>query len=279
MRFYGAIAVLLVLAIGESACDTPASVAKFCASAVAALQPGPLLLDDIKASCIRELETQQDFGKFPIADPSAPECDAQGKQVAGLKAASRLLTEYFTALDNLASFDTAKPAEDVNALAGKVTAAAKMSESMQKSAGAIAGFLTRVASSGYRQRHLTNDLVGVRGDVQVVMEGLSEAAGTLYLRELNAEAQKTSARYREYALMHPEAALSLDARWQADRAAFDAKRKAVQCYQEALAAAIKGNAELAAHTHDLKAKDLSALLTSYSSQLDNLAPVIRRAFF
>lgn len=271
MRFYGAIAVLLVLAIGESACDTPASAAKFCASAVAALQPGPLLLDDIKASCIRELETQQDFGKFPIADPSAPECDAQGKQVEGLKAASRLLTEYFTALDNLASFDTAKPAEDVNALAGKAA--------MQKSAGAIAGFLTRVASSGYRQRHLTNDLVSVRADVQVVMEGLSEAVGSVYLRELNAEAQKTSARYREYVLMHPDAALSLDARWQTDRAAFDAKRKAIQCYQEALAAAIKGNGELAAHAHDLKAKDLSALLTSYSSELDNLAPVIRRAFF
>ena len=111
------------------------------------------------------------------------------------------------------------------------------------------------------------------------MDGLSEAIGSLYLPELNGEAQKTSARYREYVIVHPEAALPLDARWQTDRATFDAKRKAVQFYQEALAAVIKGNAELAAHAHDLKAKDLSALLTSYSSQLDNLAPVIRKAFF
>lgn len=271
MRVHAAVAILLVLALGESGCDTPAAVSKFCTSTVAALQPGEMLLDDINASCVRELETQQDFGKFPTVDPSAPECDAQGKTAEGLKAASKLLTAYFTALNNLASFDAAKPATDLNALAGKA--------GMHKSAGAIAEFLTRVAGSGYRQAHLTKDLVSVREDVQVVMEGLSEAIGTIYLRELNAEAQKTSARYRDYVKSNPGATLVLDARWQTDRAAFDAKRKAVQCYQEAIAAAIKGNAELAAHAHDLKAKDLSALLTSYSSQLDNLAPVIRKAFF
>jgi hypothetical protein len=275
VRVHAALAILLVLALGESGCDTPATISKFCTSTVAALQPGEALLDDLKASCIRELETQQDFGKFPIADPSAPECDAQGKRAEGLKAASKLLTAYFTALNNLASFDAVKQAEDVNALVAKVN----MSPGLQKSAGAVAGFLTRVATSGYRQSQLASDLVSVREDVRVVMDGLSEAIGSLYLPELNGEAQKTSARYREYVIVHPEAALPLDARWQTDRATFDAKRKAVQFYQEALAAVIKGNAELAAHAHDLKAKDLSALLTSYSSQLDNLAPVIRKAFF
>jgi hypothetical protein len=273
-----AIALVLVIAVGQFGCVTPAEVSKFCTSAIAALQPGDALFDDIKSSCVRELQTQEDFGKFSIADPSAKECDDQGKHADGLKAAAKILTGYFTALNELASFDAAKNGGDANALVGKVGADTKLSAGMQKSVGVIGGFLTRVATSGYRQAHLTKDLASVRDDVQAVMNGLGDAIGVDYLRVLGIEEQKAAERYREFGLKHPDAVLTLDARWQSERAVFDAKRKAAQCYKEALDAAAKGNGELVAHAHHLKAKDLSAALTSYSSQLDSLAPVIRKAF-
>ncbi len=279
MPHKAAVALVLVLALGQLSCETPAEVSKFCASAIAALQPGAALFDDIAASCVRELQTQEDFGIFSVTDPTAKECDQQRKRAAGLKAASQILTRYFTALNDLASFDTAKMGDGADALIAKVGADSSLSAGMQASTKAIGGFLLRVATSGHRQEHLTRDLSSVSDDVQVVISGLSEAIGVVYLQELKLEEQKTAARYREFALRRPEVVLVLEGRWQTDRAAFDAKRKAVQCYKDALEAAAKGNRELVSHVHDLKAKDLSAALSGYTSQLNNLAPVIQKAFF
>jgi len=263
-------------------CNTPDSVARFCSSAVSTLGSGDALFDDMKASCIREAQTRESFGTFALTDPDPAVCDDIGKQAEGLKAASKVLLDYFKALNDLASFGASKAGDDAKELVAKASAQSKLSADRQTAMASIAGFLTRVATSGYQQRQLADDVVRVHKDIQVSLDGLGEVVGVAYLHQLQNEEQKTATRYNEFLLQHQgaaDAALILDARWQNDRANFAARQKAALAYKAALETLAKGNEELAAHARGFKAKDLAGLLSSYAAQLDSLAPAIRKAYF
>lgn len=263
-------------------CNTPGSIAKFTSSAVATLGSGDLLFDDMKASCVREAQTRDPFGAFAISDPSPAACEDIGKQAEGLKAASKLLSSYFTALNDLASFGNTKAGDGAKDLATKASAQAKLSAAPQKALASIAEFLTEVATSAYQQKKLADSVVKVHGDIKAALDGLGDAVGVAYLHQLQDEEEKTASRYREFLLAHQGAAdaiLALDSRWESDRASFAAKQKAAEGYQAALDTLSKGNEDLAAHARDLKAKELPGLLSPYSAQLESMIPAIQKAFF
>ena len=263
-------------------CDTSASIAKFASSAVTALGTGDSFFDDMKASCVRELQTRESFGTFAVSGPDSAACDAIGKQADGLKAASKLLSSYFAALNDLASFGSTKAGNGAKDLATKASGDAKLSVPVQGALGSVASFMTGVAASGYVQKMLADQVVKVHGDVSVALSGLGEAVGVAYLQQLQDEEQKTATRYREFTLVHRTeggVTIAMDSRWQSDRASFAAKQKAVQTYQAALATLAKGNEDLAAHARDLKAKDLPGLLSPYAAQLESMVPAIQKAFF
>jgi hypothetical protein len=271
-----------LLVVSLSSCNTPEAVTKFCTSSMVTLKSGGAIFDDMKASCIRETETRNPFGTFPVTDTAPPACEAIGKQAEGLEAVSRLLVKYFTALNDLASFGTSKSGDAAADLAAKVTAQAKLSAAPQKAVASIAGFLTRSAASGYQQKQLANDIVKVHDDIRIALDGLGEAVGVVYLHLLQDEQRKTAVRYREFLLQNadaPEAFLLLDSRWQTDRANFAAKEKAVQSFRTALAIVAKGDDDLAAHAKSLTSKELPSLLGGYSAHLDSLTPAIQKAFF
>jgi hypothetical protein len=276
------LAALLTFALLPLSCNAPDSIAKFSSSAVKTLKTGDAIFDDMRASCIREVQTREPFGSFALSDaPVPPECDDIGKQAEGLKAASGLLTKYFASLNGLASFGTAKTSEDVEGLLSKATAQSKLSETHQKALASIAGLLTRLLATGYQQKHLADDIVKVHEDVKMALNGFAEAVGVVYLRELQEEEHKTASRYSGFLVEHPQAPdaiLVLDARWQTDRANFAAKETAVRNYQAALAALVKGNEDLAAHARSLKAKDMPALLSVYTAQLEAMVPLIQKGF-
>jgi hypothetical protein len=122
----------------------------------------------------------------------------------------------------------------------------------------------------------------VHEDIKDALDGLGEAVGVAYLHQLQEEETKTATRYHEFLLQHQGAAeviLTLDSRWQSDRANFAAKQKAALSYQSALDTMAKANEDLAAHARGLKTKDLSGLLSPYAAQLESLAPAIQKAFF
>lgn len=263
-------------------CDTPGSIAKFASSAVTMLGAGDSFFDDMKTSCVRELQTRESFGTFAVSDPDSAACDAIGKQADGLRAASKLLSSYFTALNDLASFGSTKAGDGAKDLAAKAAGDAKLSASVQGAMGSVASFLVGVATSGYQQKKLAGAVVNVHGDVKAVLDGLGEAVGVVYLQELREEEKKTASRYQEFLLEHQgtaDAALALDSRWQSDRATFSVKAKAAQSYQSALRTLAKGNEDLATHAHDLKAKELPGLLGPYATQLETVVPTIQKAFF
>jgi hypothetical protein len=276
-----ALAIALALTWLPS-CNTPDSVAKFTSSAVATLGAGDAFFDDMKASCVREAQTREPFGAFAILDPSPAACDNIAKQAEGLKAASKLLSSYFTALNDLASFGSTKAGDGAKELATKASAQAKLGAAPQKALGSVAGFLTGLATSAYQQKKLADAVATVHGDVKAVLDGLGEAVGVAYLQQLQDEEKKTATRYQEFLLAHQgavEATLVLDSRWESDRAGYAAKQKAAEKYQAALSALAGGNEDLAAHARNLKAKELAGLLSPYAAQLESMVPAIQKAFF
>jgi len=284
MRAGSAVALVLALALLAS-CNAPDTVAKFCSSAVATLKTGDALFDDMKASCIREARTFEPVGTFAVSDSSPAACDNVGKQAEGVKAASKILSNYFIALNDLASFGTSKAGDDAKDLLTKASTEAKLGAAPQKALSSVAGFLTRAAMSGYQQKLLADDVVKVHEDVKTVLDGLGEAVGVVYLQQLRDEELKTAARYKEFRLVAEQqhqwtadATLVLDSRWQADRATFAAKQKAALSYQAALETLARGNEDLAAHARSFKAIELAGLLGPYVAQLDSLVPAIQKAF-
>ena len=261
-------------------CNTPESIGKFCASAVATLRAGDTFFDDMQASCIRTAETYEPFAAFQTSSPNSEPCVAIGKQAEGLKAASKILANYFTALKDLASFGNTKAGADAKDLFSKATAHANLAKPSAKALGSVADFLTRVAVSGYQRKHLADEISNVHEDLKAALDGLGEAVGVVYVNQLQNEENKTAARYREFLLRHPGGAetLILDARWQSDRAAFDRKQKAALNYKTALETLARGNEDLAAHARNLKTKQLAALLSPYTAQLENQLPAYGPSF-
>jgi hypothetical protein len=276
-----ALAAVVILAASLLSCNDPDSIAKFCSSAVVTLRTGDALFDDMKASCVREAQTREAFDAFAVADPDSAACESVGKQAEGLKAASKVVSDYFKALHDLAAFGTSKAGEDAKDLAAKASTQAKLGAAPQNALSSIAGFLTRAATSGYQQKHLTSDIVAVHEDIKAALEGLGEAAGVAYLQQLREEEKKTATRYKEFLAEHKGAAeltLQLDSRWQGDRARFAAKERAAVTYKAALATMGSANEELAAHARGLRAKDLPGLLSPYTAQLEGLAQTMQKAF-
>jgi hypothetical protein len=257
-------------------------MAKFASSAVTTLGSGDAFFDDMKASCVREAQTREPFGAFAVSEPSLAACDDIGKEAEGLKAASKLLSGYFTALNDLASFGNTKAGDGAKDLAAKASAQAKLSSAPQKALASVADFLAGLATSAYQQKKLADGVVRVHSDIKAALDGLGEAVGVAYLQQLQDEEKKTASRYQEFLLAHQGAAdaiLALDSRWESDRASFAAKQKAAQNYQAALDTLSRGNEDLAAHARNLRAQDLAGLLSPYAAQLESVAPAIQKAFF
>lgn len=272
--------LVAVLALSLMSCTTPDAVSKFCGSAVATLTSANPIFDDMKLSCLREVNSREEFGTFKPPLGSDPNCTAIGDKAVGARAAAKLLSDYFSAINSLASFGTAKAGTDAQNLVAKTGAAVGASQEAQTALGSIAQFLVSAATSGYQQKQLEKDLTVVSGNISAVVKALITIVQDDYIgRELATEEQKLATRYREFAKdKSPEVKLLLDDRWHADEQALEAKRASAQSLITALQALSKGFADLAANAHQLKAKEVPGLLAPYVTQLQALIPQIQKAF-
>jgi hypothetical protein len=212
---------------------------------------------------------------------SDPNCTAIGNQAAGAAAAAKILSDYFSAINSLASFGTAKAGTDAQNLLSKTGAAVGASSAAQTALGSIAQFLVSAVTSGYQQKQLEKDLTKVSGNISAVVNALITIVQDDYIsRQLTSEEQKLADRYLEFAKdKSPEVKLLLlDGRWNADEQALAAKRASAQSLITALQALSKGFADLAANAHQLKAKEVPGLLGPYVTQLQALIPQIQKAF-
>ena len=277
---------IAILNLSLAGCITPDAVSKFCGSAVAILTSSHAVFNDMKLSCLREVNSREEFATFkpPIEDDA--NCAAIGTQAAGAAAAAEMLSDYFSAINSLASFGSAKAGTDAQNLVTKTGAAVGANSAAQTALGSIAQFLVSAATSGYQQKSLEKDLTKVSGNINAVVNALITIVKDDYIgRQLGSEEQKLSVRYREFAKVHstkealsPEAKLMLDDRWHADEAALEAKRASATCLITALHALAKGFEDLARDAHQLKSKEVPGLLEPYVTQLQALVPQIQKAF-
>jgi len=91
----------------------------------------------------------------------------------GVKAASKILSNYFIALNDLASFGTSKAGDDAKDLLTKASTEAKLGAAPQKALSSVAGFLTRAAMSGYQQKLLADDVVKVHEESSLLRPALA----------------------------------------------------------------------------------------------------------
>jgi len=285
--------VLIVVTISAllfAGCTTPDAVSKFCASAATTLASAKPVFADMKASCMRAADSREAIGAFTAAadDKKNPtmvdavaSCNDIGKQGDGAAAAAAILSDYFSAINALASFGTAKAGTDAGALATKTGAALGANSAAQTAIGSIVGDLASFLTSAYQLKKLEGDLTRVSKNISDVSDGLVKVIQNNYLDQLLAdEEQKTAVRYREFyrSDFSPEAKVMLDDRWRADEAAIQAKRASAQSLISALQALSKGFANLASNAHSLKAADLPGLLGPYVAQIQALIPQIQKAF-
>ena len=277
---------IAVLTLALVSCVTPEAVSKFCGSATATLTSSNAVFNDMKLSCLREVNSREELATFKPAIENDANCAAIGTQAAGAAAAAEMLSDYFGAINSLASFGSAKAGTDAQNLLTKTGAAVGASSAAQTALGSIAQFLVSAATSGYQQKSLEKDLTKVSGNINAVVNALITIVRDDYIgRQLASEEQKLSIRYRDFVKdnstkgpLSPEAKLMLDDRWRADEAALEAKRASAKCLISALKAMAKGFQELAENAHQLKGKEVPGLLGPYTTQLQVLVPAIQKAF-
>ena len=272
--------MIAILPLALVSCTTPSAVSTFCGSAATTLASATPVFDDMKASCLREVDSRNEFATFKPGAQSDPDCAAIGTQAAGAVAAAKILSDYFSAINSLASFGTAKVGTDAQNLLSKTGAAVGSNSAAQTALGSIANFLTSAATSGYQQRQLEKDLGKVSENVSTVVGALITVVQDDYVgRLLGSEEKKLTTRYQEYAKgKTPEVQLMLDERWNADEQALAARRASAQSLISALQSLSKGFATLASNAHQLKAKEVPGLLGPYVTELQTLIPQIQKAF-
>jgi len=280
MKRRGTLAVLGLL-VALSGCTTPDSVSRFCDSATLTLSAARPVFADMKQSCLREVNSRTEFGSFTLPVQEDPGCTAIGKQADGAEAAVAILSDFYQALDDIASYGTSKAGADANELAAQTGAAFGAGSTTQNALGSIAGIIVSASTARYQQKQLEKDLASASGSVKQVNDALIRILRDDYIgRQLASEEQKLKTRYLEFAKLHPspEATLILDERWNADEKALQARRESAKSLISALDTLSKGTADLAANAHQLKTKEVIALLDPYVVQLRGLVPLIGKGF-
>ena len=271
----------IVSLVASTGCNTPDTVSKFCASSNSTLATAIAAFRDLPASCLRAKNLTRDIGTFELIQKD-PQCSQIAEQSDGAVAASQALIDYFAAINSLATFNTAHTASDASDLASKTAAAFSAQPEAQKAIGSIATFLTTVATSGYQQKSINNDLKQVSANVSAVVKALSAILQENYINQAltKDEESKLASHYKDFSVSHTggDVALQLDDRWRADEKAIVAKRQSAQALITALGAIQKGVANLAANANSLKAKEIPAMLDPYVSQLQTLIPQVQKAF-
>lgn len=275
-----ALYVIVVLGLLLPGCTTPDAVSKFCGSASTTLNSAAPIFADMEQSCLREVNSRTEFGTFKLPLQNDPNCTAIGSQAAGAEAAATLLSDYFSAINSLASFGTAKLGTDTESLVAKTRAAFGATSATQTALGSIAQFLVSTATSGYQQKALEKDLTKVSGNVTAVVSALITVVTDDYIgRQLKSEEQKLADRYVEFSKdKSPEVKLMLDNRWHADEQSLQLKRASARSLIAASQALSKGFADLAHTAHTIKAKEVPGLLEPYVTRVQALIPQIQKAF-
>jgi hypothetical protein len=278
-----------------SSCSLDA-VAKFANQSSQALAQGPGILKDVEGSCIRR---QMSLGQTPyygldqpdlaakVQADAAKSCAVFTDETPDLLAASKALTDYFTAISQLASTGKTSAGNGSKPPAG--TGKTPESQTLLKATGSIISVIGKMASEAYRAKHLDEDLKKVAPDVDAVLVALKTVGDDAYNGLLTTEQQAYERQFnlslQDLGTPSPNDSPQLklvrvlakdDESTQARLIA--AKHAAAKAYGEAIDKILAGHKALLGHSGKLDAKDVPGLIQPYTDDLSKLVQSLSQIF-
>lgn len=288
--------LLLASLFSLSSCSLTA-VGEFANQSSQALAQGPAILKDVEASCIRRQMTLGQAQYYGLDQPdsaakaqadAAKNCEAFTSKTPDLLAASKAVTDYFSALSQLASAGKSSAGKDSGGADAK-TAKTPESQTLLKATGNIVEAVGKLAAEGYRAKHLEKDLTSVAPDVDAVLKALKAVGDVDYnrllineqqayeeqfnvpLQELGAPAAKDSPQLKLLRV------LAKDDESTQERL-IAAKHAAANAYGDAIDKILAGHKALLAHQGKLDAKDVPGLVQPFTDDLSKIVQSLTQIF-
>jgi hypothetical protein len=269
-------------------CSSPLAVSAFAHSSNEALAAGPAIFRDIHGSCVRRHTNAASItplfmpatgpGSSPVGAEN-PACAAFVSQGEGLTQASSVLASYFRAMEQLAAFNTSTISSAGEKAGENASSTAQLTAVQADSVGKLAGIVTQLFTEGYRRGKLLHFLREADSAVASVTTAFETVVSKDYESLLREEQQSLMARYQNAGdTSNAAILLLLNRSYTDDVNQLNRRRDSAEAYVQALQKIREGHRELAKNLPHLKGKELSLALDAYTSGLDELVPVLQKAF-
>ncbi len=289
LRFLVALGFLIVIpAVLLESCAPPTAVATFAADAEKTADAGAALFVDIHASCVRRHMAAAPVSPifFPAAlhaasagaPPEIPQCAAFKPEGEALVQESKVLSAYFRALQQLASFNSTSVSGAGGQTGFNIALANGLNMTQMDSISKLANVITEAFTESYRQRDLVKVLVEADSSIASVTQGFEDIVSKDYEGLLREEQQTLPAQYQAVAdSKDPGTILLLNRAFSSDLNELRQRKAAAEAYVEALQQVREGHHTLAEMAKRLKPKQQGLALQRYTDRLEKLLPIEKPA--
>lgn len=269
-------------------CTSPAGVSEFARSAQRVLLQSPDIFRDIDGSCGRRHADAAPIN--PVFMPAKstgeaasssenPVCAPFRMQGDGLIQASDILSAYFRAMQELASFNTSAVSSTSQKAGENAGFTAKFNTTQADSVGKLAALVTQLLTERYQRTQLLNFLREADPAIDSVTQALEDVVSKDYLSLLREEQQSLTAQYQNVGDTGNTAIILLLNRSYTDELNQLNRRKTIaDAYVRALGQIREGHHQLALNVRHLKSKEITMALQPYTARLQGLVPTLQNGF-
>ncbi len=276
-----ALAQLIALAcLSLTGCAPPPAVATFAQEACRVLQAGNSITNDLPESCERRHWMGKPLPQMTLPAPGAPPeatsaCQPFRQGRLEVSRVSKLLSSYFSALEELSRFNTVTVSDPAGLAGANAGTAANLGAVQSDSAGKLASILTLAVTERYRRGRTTQLLREADSSVSAILTGLEQIAGSDYVSLLKEEGRTNASTFREAGLnQSPSMVLLLNRAYRQEVVSGQRRLNAAGAYVAALHEIAEGHAALAKLGLGKSAKITDAL-APHISQLQRLLPAMK----
>ncbi|HEY3258374.1 MAG TPA: hypothetical protein VGJ64_05920 [Gemmatimonadaceae bacterium] len=275
-------AALAVGSFALTACLPPSEVARFAKSASEATAEFPPVAREMYASCIRfEGYKEQRTTGWYDNDTRLLQCASRDTAVAGVLAANKVLSAYFSTLAELADDRVVSADREIGGLA-VIVKKSGLDDAQVDAVAELTKYLASAAIDTYRRGKIGDAVASQNGNVVLVTTGLRTIISRDYRQILNIETRAANDFYRaavtENREREPLAAILVLKDRDERVAELRKKTEAIDAYVRALDAVRAGHEKLYEHRNKLRAKVLAAELRDQAAELERISRQLERAF-
>jgi hypothetical protein len=279
---------VVILLLPASGCVDLTAVSKFTSQSSEALTQGKAVLEDIEASCVRSHIAEEPIpaDKNQLFDPNLvsraaadPACMDYAKVQTGELSVLQILTDYFTALSQLASTGTASTGKNASSSAQTAKQTSSQPENVLGAVSGLADFLGQVVANGYHERKLDQGITDRNDDVAAVISGLKDIVQNRYENDVLVKEQQiitVAASDRVDGTTEKSIKALYRIQWQGAMDLITQKKVAADAFLKALDTIQQGHNALTKTTSP-KAKSVSSIIQPYTDSISSLIPSIQKA--